>query len=122
LYIDTGDRDQNKGFFDALIAQREDLTTRLGEGLVWERLDTKRACRIYVPREVPSTPAPDENSDLRSWAVETMVRWNDVLRPVIRNLVVDVVIPSALAPNDVVPDPESWPEGSDAEREHWPQM
>jgi len=88
LYIDTGDRDQNKGFFDALYARRDDLSAALGGGVVWERLDEKRASRVSVHRVVPPTPSPDENLDLRSWAVETMVRWNDVLRPVIRGLAV----------------------------------
>ncbi len=88
LYIDTGDRDQNKGFFDVLYAQRESLSAALGSTLVWERLDAKRASRVYVYREVPPSPPPDEDAELRSWAVDTMVRWNDVLRPIIRGLVV----------------------------------
>lgn len=88
MHIDTGDGSQNKGFFDALYAQRDDLSAALGGGLVWERLDTKRASRLSVHRDVPSSPPPDENADLRSWAVETMVRWNDVLRPIIRSLAV----------------------------------
>ena len=88
LYIDTGDRDLNKGFFDALDAQRDDLSEALGGDLVWERLDTKRASRLSVQHEVPASPSPDQNADLRSWAVETMVRWSDVLRPVVRSLAV----------------------------------
>jgi hypothetical protein len=88
LYIDTGDRDQNKALFDALYAQGGDLVTALGDGLVWERLDTKRACRLSVQIEFPSSPSPDANADLRAWAVDTMVRWNDVLRPIIRSLAV----------------------------------
>ncbi|MBI3751481.1 MAG: DUF4268 domain-containing protein [Chloroflexi bacterium] len=96
LYVDTGTRDENKAFFDALYAQRETLEGVLGGGLVWERLDTKRACRVYVQRDVPSAPAPDENFDLRSWAVETMVRWNDVLRPTIRSLAVPASPPMDL--------------------------
>jgi hypothetical protein len=88
LYIDAGDREQNKSFFDALHAQREALGAALGGGLVWERLDTKRACRVYVQTDFPPSPPPAENADLRLWATETMVRWNDVLRPIIRTLAV----------------------------------
>ena len=90
LYIDTGDRDQNKGLFDALHARRDDLAAALGGDLVWERLDAKRAARLSTQRVVPPLPAPDDNVDLRSWAVETMVRWNDVLRPVVKSLAAPV--------------------------------
>ena len=86
LYLDTGDKAQNKGLFDARHARRDDLAKELGAGLIWDRLDLKRACRLSIQRAVPPSPSPDQNDDLLSWAVETMVRWNDVLRPIIRGL------------------------------------
>jgi len=46
LYIDTGDRDDNKRIFDALVAKRDTIDQAFGGKLEWERLDEKRACRI----------------------------------------------------------------------------
>ncbi|CAN5766534.1 hypothetical protein BH24CHL5_BH24CHL5_06110 [soil metagenome] len=37
---------------------------------------------------MPDNPPLDENAELKAWAVSTMVRWNDVLRPIIKQLVV----------------------------------
>lgn len=45
LYIDTGNKDENKVIFDKLFKQKEEIEVKLGE-LSWERLDNKRACRI----------------------------------------------------------------------------
>jgi hypothetical protein len=46
LYIDTGDQDENKRIFDRLCEKKVDIETVFGDDLSWQRLDTKRACRI----------------------------------------------------------------------------
>jgi Domain of unknown function (DUF4268) len=46
LYIDRGDRDENKSIFDRLFAQREEIEKAFPFSLEWERLDHRRACRI----------------------------------------------------------------------------
>lgn len=86
LYIDTGNRDVNKAFFDALHAQRGQLDAQIAQPTTWERLDNRKACRIAVYRDVPNVPPLDENPELREWAVATMVRLNDVMRPIVKAL------------------------------------
>jgi hypothetical protein len=46
LYIDRGDKEENKFIFDNLYIKKEPIETALGRELTWERLDDKRACRI----------------------------------------------------------------------------
>lgn len=46
LYIDRGDRDENKRIFDVLFAQRSDIEADFGDELIWERLDDKQGCRV----------------------------------------------------------------------------
>lgn len=46
LYIDRGDRDENKSIFDKLFAHRGQIETAFPFDLEWERLDHRRACRI----------------------------------------------------------------------------
>lgn len=86
LYIDTGDGVQNKALFDALHASHASLEQKLGPGIEWERLDNRRASRIAIYHQVPDVPPIDENTDLIAWAVATMVRWSDELRPLVKVL------------------------------------
>ena len=46
LYIDRGEAAENKRLFDHLLTQKEEIEKAFGGPLVWERLDTKRSCRI----------------------------------------------------------------------------
>jgi hypothetical protein len=46
LYIDRGEREENKSIFDQLYAKRKSIETAFGGELTWERLDEARACRI----------------------------------------------------------------------------
>jgi len=86
LYIDVGDQDRNKGYFDALLAQKETVERQLGMAVQWERLDNRRASRLSVRREVPPSPPFEQNQELKSWATITMVRMTDVLRPMVKAL------------------------------------
>jgi hypothetical protein len=86
LYIDTDDQESTKALFDALHVHADELEASLGVGLAWERLDNRRASRLAIYRAVPLLPPVDENTELRDWALTTMIRWNDALRPVIKQL------------------------------------
>lgn len=46
LYIDRGDRAENKQIFDQLLGQKEGIEARFGGTLSWEKLEAKRASRI----------------------------------------------------------------------------
>lgn len=48
LYIDrgSGQAAENKAIYDKLLALKADVEKAFGAGLVWQRLDDKRACRI----------------------------------------------------------------------------
>ena len=50
LYIDRGDKAQNEALFERLHGERDAIEREVGEALVWERLDDKRACRIKLER------------------------------------------------------------------------
>lgn len=86
LYIDTGTRDANKALFDALQIRSAELERLLDTELSWERLDNRKASRVATYHDLPATVALHEDPELRQWAVSTMIRWNDVLRPILKEL------------------------------------
>ena len=49
IYIDVGDVDKNKQAFDTLYNRRDQLEEKFGGKLEWQRLDDRKACRIYYP-------------------------------------------------------------------------
>jgi hypothetical protein len=48
LYLDGGDKDENKQRFEQLLAQKSEIEEVVGEPLEWERMDNRRACRVAV--------------------------------------------------------------------------
>jgi CBS domain-containing protein len=87
LYIDTGDKAENKAAFDRLYEQRNAIEEQIGVSLSWERLNTKQASRIAARRsETRITDSPDELEKAKQWAVETTLRFVHVFRPQIKEL------------------------------------
>ena len=74
LYIDTWNENRNKRVFDQLFADRTEIDAAVGASLSWERLDSKRACRIALHHEGSITGTPAELDDLRSWARDAISR------------------------------------------------
>jgi hypothetical protein len=86
VYIDTGEQESTKAYFDSLYARREELEAAVGAEFAWERLDNRRASRIalYNPKAVG--PSFDTDPEAREWMVQTMALWTDVFGPVIAAL------------------------------------
>lgn len=82
LYIDMGDFDRNKATFDQLHAQRGEIEAAFGGPLSWERLDSKRACRIAAVLDGVGYRSPPEDwRDAQEDQVDAMVRLEATLRP-----------------------------------------
>ena len=82
LYIDRGEVSENKRIFDQLHGRREEIETNFGGALSWERLETKRACRIKHVIERGGYRSPEsEWPAIQSEMVETMVKLENSLKP-----------------------------------------
>lgn len=73
IYIDSGDFDKNKAFFDKLFAEKESIETELGQKVEWERLDNKRACRIAIYRSGSIEDSSEELQKIQEWGIQTLL-------------------------------------------------
>lgn len=78
IYIDSGDADENKRFFDQLFEQREVIESQYGCPLEWERLDDKRASRVAIYREGSIELADDKLQEIHLWGVKNLLKFKEV--------------------------------------------
>jgi hypothetical protein len=79
LYIDRGEREENKFIFDQLYGKKESIETAFGGVLTWERLDDKRASRIKC--EMPgSIYDPDQWPTLIKVMTDAMVKMENAFK------------------------------------------
>ena len=82
LYIDTGDKDENKRIFDILYKEKSNIETTFGDDLSWQRLDTKRACRIAKYYEGGGyRDSEDEWSKLQDRLINAMMSFHRAISP-----------------------------------------
>jgi len=78
IYIDSGDADENKGFFDRLHADRELIESEFGDPLEWERLDSKRACRIAIYRSGSIEDSSEDLQEIHDWGIRNLLQFRKV--------------------------------------------
>ncbi len=86
VYIDFEDEAINKGAFDTLKEQKQQIESDFGEPLQWERLDDKRACRIAAYCDGQIEDPPDKLAQLHRWTVEYLLKIRRVFGDRLREL------------------------------------
>lgn len=86
LYIDRGDQTENKAVFDQLADNKAAIEASFGGPLLWQRLDTKRACRIRATLPGGYRSPDEEWDDIQATQAETMSRLNAALQPYLKSL------------------------------------
>jgi hypothetical protein len=84
LYIDFGDEDQNLAALHALQAEAAAIEAEIGEGLSWEELENRRACRIALYRPGSIVDSQDKLDEHRGWVVEKLLAFKKAFGPRIR--------------------------------------
>lgn len=85
LYIDTGNKEQNKAAFAQLRESEGSIHEAIGEPLEWQELPERRASRISLPR--PGTiDDTKQHEEYISWSAERMTKFREVFRPFISRL------------------------------------
>lgn len=87
LYVDRRDTAENKRLFDELYDKKEAIEQAFGNQLIWDRLDSKQACRIKYRIEKGGYRAPEaEWSAIQTQMVEAMTRFEAALLPALESL------------------------------------
>lgn len=86
LYIDMGDRAKNKTAYDALLQQQEEIESRIGQPVVWERLEDKQASRLYCKTAGSIEDDPTHLEELQEWALGLIGTFHKVFRSRVQRL------------------------------------
>jgi len=85
VYIDVGDGEKNKALFDWLYEQKDEIHSKLGKELEWERLDDKRASRIAMYMDGSIQSSEEDLIEIKAWHIENLLRFKKILSPLIKN-------------------------------------
>lgn len=86
LYIDRGDKAENKRIFDALYAQRDAIEADFGGKLIWMRLDDKQASRVKAEAD-GNIFDQDRWDEMIAFMTDAMMRLEKCMKPRLRTVV-----------------------------------
>jgi hypothetical protein len=89
LYIDLGKEqaDENERIFDKLHDSRTEIERDFGERLLWERMETKQACRVRYQMEPGGWRSPRADwPRIHAKMVDAMIRFERALAPKVKAL------------------------------------
>lgn len=74
VYINSGEKVENKQIFDKMLAHKSELEVEVGEVMTWQRMDEKVTCRICITRDDLSYLNPDDKEAIFSFLLDTTNR------------------------------------------------
>jgi hypothetical protein len=86
LYIDKGDKDENKHMFDLLAKDKTEIEAKFGGPLEWQRLEGKRACRIKKQISIGGYRDEEKWPEIHKQLVTTMINFERTMKPYIDTL------------------------------------
>lgn len=80
LYIDRGDKEENKFVYDFFKSSSEIIEHEFGSKLIWERLDEKKGCRIKYENNSFNVFEKDQWDDMIVFLIDTMMRMEEAFK------------------------------------------
>lgn len=74
VYINSGEKAENKQIFDQMLAHKSEIEAEMGEAMIWQRMDEKVTCRICIIRNDLSYLNPDDKEAIFSFLLGTTNR------------------------------------------------
>ncbi len=85
VYIDLQDAKKNSAVLDALMRNKDQIETDVGEQLLWDDIPLKRACRIRAMTSGDVTQSSDHER-LITWMMEHQIRMKQSIKPLVEAL------------------------------------
>ena len=86
LYIDIGTAEQNLALLEDLKSLGSEFELTLGK-LDWQRLDSRRACRVALNRSGSIDGGAGELAELQVWMSDNLVRFKELFEPLLSELI-----------------------------------
>jgi hypothetical protein len=86
LYIDRGEKEENKRIFDSLAKSKVEIETKFGSALEWQRLDTKRASRIKKQINIGGWRDEEKWPQIHNELVTAMIAFEKAMKPFVDKL------------------------------------
>lgn len=88
LYIDRGkeNAEENMAIFDSLVEQKKAIEQVFGQQLEWQRLESKRACRIRSRVQSGGYRDEDQWQQIQDAMIDSMIRMEKAFKPFISKL------------------------------------
>lgn len=88
LYIDTGDENENERIFEELEKYKDKIDNEI-KGLIWEKMEEKRACRIAIYKNIKGnikSLSEEDYPEIIEWASKTMKEFSNMLSKYIKKI------------------------------------
>jgi hypothetical protein len=79
IYLDSGDKEENKRRFDLLNAHSARVEELFGEKLDWQRLEDKQACRVCVQINGAISENAESLLENRRWLITKLLKLKAVM-------------------------------------------
>lgn len=89
LYIDTSDGPKNKAALQQLEVHKAAIEARVGAPLEWLPQPDHRGSRICITHPIDITAPPETLAPIKTWAVDTMLKFMDAFQPRLKELALD---------------------------------
>lgn len=86
LYIRCESAEAGKRLFDQIYASKDQIESRFGGPLVWERMDNKKGCRVKYVIERGHRSSEVEWPEIQLEMVNAMCRFESALKPAVDSL------------------------------------
>lgn len=87
VYIDRPNVEINKNLFDELFGHKDEIERIFGDSISWQKLETKRACRISYDMSIGGYRDDESNwEQIQTTMIEAMIRFENAFLPFIKNL------------------------------------